>query len=104
MSNEMDVLIVGQSTERFTVEIRRAFRHWQVYSLNNPGALYGRRFRRAYFTEGAQAHHNWERMSEFLSAQGEVRSFESFEPEIDPQEYQDADLLRQIKRSRYTAV
>jgi hypothetical protein len=103
MSNETDILIVGNSGERFAFDIRTKFRHWQVYTLDSPGALYGRRFRRAYFTNGAVGHKNWLRMYEFLSAQGEVRHILDYEePVVDAQAWDDAVLLREIRRSRYT--
>jgi len=50
MSSELDILIVGHNEERFSTDIRQAFRHWQVYSVAAPHALMGRRFRRAYVT------------------------------------------------------
>lgn len=101
MSNEADILVVGNSGERMTVEIRRTFRHWQVYTLDAPGSLYGRRFRRAYYTDGAEEHKNFERIITFLQGQGEVRHFSTYVPEIDALAHQDAGLLRQIRRSRY---
>lgn len=106
MSNETDILVVGNSGERFTFEIRTKFRHWQVYSLDAPGALYGRKFRRAYYTDGAEVHKNWDRMAEFLRAQGEVRHLDNYDGGIglDVQAFDDERLLREIRRSRHPAV
>jgi hypothetical protein len=109
MSNELDILIVGYGNERFSTDIRRAFRHWQVYSCASPHALYGRRFRRAYFTEGAMQHPAWNRVHATLNAaaiklRGEVLPFETFAPEYDVQTFEDAMALRDLRRSRHPAV
>lgn len=101
MSNEADILIVGDPSERFALDIRQKFRHWQVYTLTNPGSVYGRRFRRAYYTDGAESSKNFERVIEFLRANGEVRHLSTYVPETDAQALQDEALLRDIRRSRY---
>jgi hypothetical protein len=103
MSNETDILIVGSASERFAFEIRTKFRHWQVYTLDVPGSLYGRRFRRAYYTDGAEAHKNWDRMLDVLRSLGEVRHLDTWGPDaVDFQAWEDVKLLREIRQSRYT--
>ncbi len=108
MSHETDILIVGYSQERFTVEIRRAFRHWQVYSVANPMAIEGRHFRRAYYTEGAVEHPRWEMVNATLVANavrsgGEVLPFEQYEePTVDLVSWEDQVLVSNLRRARYT--
>lgn len=103
----MDILIVGHSQERFSPEIRTAFRHWQVYSVAAPHALHGRKFRHAYVTEGAISQPGWPRVNSMLVAAtevvgGEVLRFSEYQPgSIDAQAFQDEALLREIRRSRY---
>lgn len=99
----MDILVVGDPAERYAVEIRKAFRYWQVYSLTAPGALWARRFRRAYYTDGAETHANFERMVEVLRSKGEVRHLSTYAPDapVDYQTWEDAKLLREIRRSRF---
>lgn len=109
MSNELDILIVGYNQERFSTEIRQAFRHWQVYSVSSPHALHGRRFRRAYVTQGAVDHPGWPRLNSMLVAAseivgGEVIRFDHFQPEYDVQTFEDAIALRDLRRSRHPAV
>jgi hypothetical protein len=107
MSNETDILIVGHSQERFTTEIRQAFRHWQVYSADAPFALHGRKFRNAYYTEGLLAHPRGQ--ATFLTAQlaagtcgGQVLPFSQYEePTVDTEAFEDAVLVSQLRRSRY---
>lgn len=105
MSNELDILIVGDNAERFTTELRTTFRHWQVYSVRAPHALYGREFRRAYVTEGAYAVKGSALLLDALRAHGEVLPLADYEPDlIDVQSYVDESALRDLRRSRYTEV
>ena len=104
MSNELDILIVGDNDERFTVEIRTAFRHWQVYSARAPHALYGRQFRRAYYTGGATTVSGSASLLDALRAHGDVLPFSDYEPGslIDAQAWEDEAMLREIRRALYT--
>lgn len=106
MSNELDILIVGFNQERFTPEIRTAFRHWQVYSVAAPHALLGRRFRRAYYTDSATRQIGWERIYEVLRAAeargSEFLPFRDWQPDFDVQSFKDAMLLRDLRRSRHS--
>ena len=105
MSNELDILLVGFSEERFQKDIRLAFRHWQVYSAAAPHALYGRKMRRAYYTTGALTHPNGEALLNYLRGIGvEIIGFSEFRPEFDVQTLEDARTLRDLRRSRHPAV
>ena len=110
MSSELDILIVGHNEERFSTDIRQAFRHWQVYSVAAPHALMGRRFRRAYVTEGAYDHHRWSRVGAELDRylkfrpESEVLPFSDYRPEYSAITVGEADDLRQIRRSRHPAA
>lgn len=101
MSNELDILIVASNTERFAPEIRTAFRHWQVYQCASPHALWGRTFRRAYFTEAVMGHVYGPSILNKLRERGEVVSFEDYQPEVGPLTAAQAEDLRQIRRARY---
>lgn len=107
MSPETDILIVGDSAERFQVEIRRAFRHWQVYTCEVPGALIGRKFRRAYYTDAAGLHRHFPGVLEILKKNNEyvasVLPFATYEEptSIDPQDFEDAVLASELRRARY---
>lgn len=107
MSKETDILIVGYNHERFAPEIRTAFRHWQVYNVAAPHALHGRRFTRAYVTEGAIAHPSWWRINSMLVAAceivgGEVLPFSQYvEPEPEDN-IEDAVLVSQLRRNRHS--
>lgn len=107
MSPETDILIVGRSQERFTTEIRLAFRHWQVYTADAPFALHGRKFRRAYYTEGLLAHPRGQSVYLIASMQagtcgGELLPFSEYtEPAIDAQAFEDAVLVSDLRRSRH---
>lgn len=103
MSDEKDILIVGDPRERFATEIRLSFRHWQVYNCVNLFALHGRQFRVAYFTEAARRHKNWPRVLDALGDEGRLLRFcEYEEPVADPQDFGDAVLLSTIRRSRHS--
>lgn len=102
MSNEIDILIVGDNSERFSTEIMTSFRHWQVYSVRSPHALRGRTFRRAYFTEGATQVKGSVALLDELTAHGEVLPFSEYKPEvIDARAWEDVKMLREIRRGRY---
>ena len=105
MSNELDILIVGDRDERFTTEARLAFRHWQVYSVTAPLRLYGRQARVAYYTEGAETMNGWRTVQEHLRAGNvELRPWATYKPDvIDAASYKDTAMLRDIRRSRHTA-
>lgn len=109
MSSELDILVVGYNDERFSTEIRQAFRHWQVYAVAAPHAIKGRRFRRAYFTEGATQHPNWSHVAGHLRRAAVIQDatvmpYSDYRAEYDVQSYQDAQLARAITRSRYASV
>lgn len=101
MSNELDILIVGTNSERFSTEIRQAFRHWQVYNCGSPHALYGRQFRRAYYTEGVMVHRHGAGILDVLRGRGDVLPFEDYKPEYDVQSFEDYQALRAVRRARY---
>lgn len=102
MSPEADILIVADNSERFQTEIRLAFRHWQVYACANPFALTTRQFRVAYFTAPARQHKNWSRVLECLGDRGRLLRWEEYEePAADAQDFEDAVLLSNLRRSRY---
>jgi hypothetical protein len=106
MSSELDILIVGYNEERFSTEIRQAFRHWQVYTCSAPHALYQRRFRHAYYTDGVLTHRYGGGILDYLRGSvdgGEVRPFSEYRPVYDVQSFADAQLLRSIRRSRHPA-
>lgn len=104
MSNELDILIVGDNAERFSHDIRTSFRHWQVYSARAPHALYGRQFRRAYFTEGVTTVSGSALLLDALRGLGEVLPFTDYEPElVDVLSWQDESMLRDLRRARYTS-
>ena len=107
MSNELDILIVGYNDERFSTEIRQAFRHWQVYSAAAPHALHGRQFRRAYFTDGVLGHQYGPDILTVLRGRGgddAVLPFSDYRPEYDVQSFEDHRALRALRRSRHPAV
>ncbi|WP_367135862.1 hypothetical protein [Saccharothrix sp. HUAS TT1] len=65
LAPETDILIVGFTEERRAYP---QFRHWQVYAASAPLTmmLSGRRFRRAYFTDGAQRMKGFDRLADTL--------------------------------------
>lgn len=110
MSREVDILLVGYDTDRFAPEIRTAFRHWQVYNMANPGALFGRRFRRAYVTDNALQHSGWTEALRLLTAtdaatggHGEILPFSEYREPTSPevQDLIDMQLASDLRRSRY---
>lgn len=65
LAHEADILIVGFPEERRSYP---QFRHQQVFAASSPlmARLMGRRFRRAYFTDGAQRIRGFDRLLEML--------------------------------------
>lgn len=105
MSNELDILVVGYNDERFTTEIRQAFRHWQVYSCGAPHALYGRRFRRAYFTDGVLLHQHGRGILTFLrgvNGADAVAHLDYYSPDYTAFTEQQSEDLRVLRRARHS--
>lgn len=106
MSSELDILLVADNHERFATEIRTSFRHWQVYRADSPHTVWTRKARRAYYTDAFGLHRNSGAMLANLISRGvEVVPFSEYEPPAaDVQDFEDARLLREIRRSRHPHV
>ncbi|ONI83464.1 hypothetical protein ALI22I_33725 [Saccharothrix sp. ALI-22-I] len=103
LAHEADILIVGFREERLDFQ---QFRHQQVYAAASPltRQLIGRRFRRAYYTDGAMRIQGFDRLLEVLhdgiaKGAGEmvvhVTAYERL-AEHDG----DAELLRSLRQAR----